>query len=178
MALREIRLEGDPILYKQARPVEKMTDRMKTLVDDMLDTMYDGEGIGLAAPQVGILRRIFVIDTSEEDEEKDPLVFINPEVLETQGEQNGSEGCLSVPGKIANVIRPSWVRIKAYNKDMRQFVLEAEEVLARVILHEYDHLDGHLYPEKAEGPLMDIEEVDEDQDAEIKGKKPLKVEWV
>ena len=76
MALREIRLEGDPILYKQARPVEKMTERMKTLVDDMLDTMYDGEGIGLAAPQVGILRRIFVIDTSEEDEEKDPLIFI------------------------------------------------------------------------------------------------------
>ena len=178
MALREIRLEGDPILYKQARPVEKMTDRMKTLVDDMLDTMYDGEGIGLAAPQVGILRRIFVIDTSEEDEEKDPLVFINPEVLETRGEQKGSEGCLSVPGKIANVIRPSFVRIKACDKDMREFILEAEEVLARVILHEYDHLDGHLYPEKAEGPLMDIEEIDEDQDVEMKGKKPLKVEWL
>ena len=178
MALREIRLEGDPILYKEARPVAKMTDRMRTLVEDMLDTMYDGDGVGLAAPQVGILRRIFVIDTSEEDEEKDPLVFINPEVLETSGEQTASEGCLSVPGKIANVTRPNFVRIKAYDKDMRQFIMEAEEVLARVILHENDHLDGHLYPEKAEGPLLDIEEIDEDQDVEIKGKKPLSLEWL
>ena len=160
MALREIRLQGDPILYKTSRPVGNLTDRMKTLIDDMFDTMYDGEGVGLAAVQVGILRRIFIVDATEEDEEPDPLVFINPEVLETSGEQTGSEGCLSVPGKVANVTRPNYVKIKAYDRNMQEFVHEAEGIPARVILHEYDHLDGHLYPELAEGPLMDIEDVE------------------
>ncbi len=178
MALREIRLEGDPILYKTARPLEKMTDRIKVLIDDMLDTMYDGEGVGLAAPQVGILRRIFVVDTSDEDEEKDPLIFINPEILETSGEVKWTEGCLSVPGKVANVTRPSYVKLKAYDRDMNGFIMEAEEVLARVILHEYDHLDGHLYPEKAEGPLIDVEDIKEDEDAEVKGKKPISVTMI
>lgn len=168
MALREIRLEGDPVLKKIARPVTQMTDRISTLIDDMFDTMYEGEGIGLAAPQVGILRRIFVIDCAdvEHGDEPDPLVFINPEILETSGEQRGSEGCLSVPGKIANVTRPNYVKLRAYDRDMKQFEMEAEEILARVILHENDHLDGHLYPEIAEGALMDVEEVMEEQEGD------------
>ncbi len=159
MALREIRLEGDPVLYKVSRPLTKMTERMQTLIDDMFETMYDGEGIGLAAPQVGILRRIFVIDAAQQYEETDPMVFINPEILETKGSQRGSEGCLSVPGKIANVTRPDFVKVKALDRNMEEFVMEADGVLARVILHENDHLDGHLYPEIADGPLMDVEEV-------------------
>ena len=96
----------------------------------------------------------------EANEPFNPLVFINPEVLETSGEQTGSEGCLSVPGKVANVTRPNYVKIKAYDRNMQEFVHEAEGIPARVILHEYDHLDGHLYPELAEGPLMDIEDVE------------------
>ncbi len=180
MALREIRLQGDPILYKESRPVEKMTQRTSILIDDMIETMYDGEGIGLAAPQVGILRRLFVIDTAEEGEENHPLVFINPEILETKGEQSGTEGCLSVPGKVASVIRPSYVKLKAFDRDMREFIMEAENVLARVILHEYDHLNGHLYPEKADGPLLDVEDIEEsdDSDAVIEGKEPISVTYI
>lgn len=159
MALREIRLEGDPVLYKVSRPLAKMTERTKTLIEDMFETMYDGEGIGLAAPQVGILRRIFVIDAAQREGESDPMVFINPEILETEGTQKGSEGCLSVPGKIASVTRPNFVKVKAMDENMEEFVMEADGVLARVILHENDHLDGHLYPELAEGPLMDVDEV-------------------
>ena len=142
-----------------------MTDRLQVLIDDMFDTMYDGEGVGLAAVQVGILRRIFIVDVTEEDEEPDPIVFINPEVIETSGEQTGSEGCLSVPGKVANVTRPNYVKMKAYDRNMNEFIHEAEGIPARVILHEYDHLDGHLYPEIAEGPLMDIEDVEAEEDA-------------
>lgn len=178
MALREIRLQGDPILYKTARPLEKMTERMSILIEDMLDTMYEGDGIGLAAPQVGILRRIFVIDTAEEGEERHPLVFINPTIIETSGEQKGSEGCLSVPGKIASVLRPGYVKIRAFDRDMREFEMEAEEVLARVILHEYDHLEGHLYPEKADGPLIDVEDINDDEDSEMKGKDPISVTYL
>ena len=164
MALREIRLQGDPILYKTSRSVGDLTDRMKVLIDDMLDTMYDGEGVGRAAVQVGILRRIFGVGVTEEEEEPDPIGFINPEVLETSGEQTGSEGCLSVPGKVANVTRPNYVKIKAYDRNMQEFIHEAEGIPARVILHEYDHLDGHLYPELAEGPLMDIEDVEAEEE--------------
>lgn len=168
MALREIRLEGDPILNKVARPVTNMTDRLATLIEDMIETMYDGDGVGLAAPQVGILRRIFVIDCAdtEHGDEPDPMVFINPEILETSGEQTGSEGCLSVPGKVANVRRPNYVKLRAYDAEMRHFEMEAEGMVARVVLHENDHLDGHLYPEIAEGALMDVEEVLEEQDEE------------
>ena len=166
MALREIRLEGDPVLYKVSRPLAKMTERTKTLIEDMFETMYDGEGIGLAAPQVGILRRIFVIDAAQREGESDPMVFINPEILETEGTQRGSEGCLSVPGKIANVTRPNFVKVKALDENMEEFVMEADGVLARVILHENDHLDGHLYPELAEGPLMDVDEVLSEQTSE------------
>ena len=124
------------------------------------------------------MRRIFVIDTADSDEEPERLVFVNPEILETSGEQKGSEGCLSVPGKIANVTRPSYVKIKACDRDIKEFIMEAEHVLARVILHEYDHLDGHLYPEKAESPLVDVEDVENEGEEDVQGKKPLSIEWL
>lgn len=169
MALRELRVAGDSVLGKICRPVKEMNDRMKTLVDDMFDTMYEYDGVGLAAPQVGVLRRIFVIDIPDTDEdgnetEHHPLVFVNPTILETKGEQTGAEGCLSIPNKIANVTRAAYVKVKAYNRDMEEFTLEAEGMLARCILHENDHLDGHLYSEIAECPLMDVDEVVTDPD--------------
>ncbi len=177
MALREVRVAGDPILTKLCRPLKEMTERMSVLIDDMFETMYDQEGVGLAAPQVGVLRRLFVIDVPDEDEdgneidEKHPIVFINPEILETRGEKTLAEGCLSIPNKVANVTRPEWVKIKAYDRDMQEFVMEADDMLARTILHEYDHLEGHIYSEMAEGPMWDIEDVEEDGDT---GKVRLK----
>ena len=139
MALREIRLQGDPVLNKVCRPVETLTPRLQELIDDMLDTMYEAQGVGLAAPQVGVLRRIVVIDVGE-----GPIVMINPEILETSGEQCGMEGCLSVPGKAAEVTRPNYVKAKALNENMEEFIIEGEELLARAICHELDHLDGHM----------------------------------
>ena len=152
MALREIRIQGDPVLNKVCRPVETLTPRLQELIDDMLDTMYEAQGVGLAAPQVGVLRRIVVIDVGE-----GPIVMINPEILETSGEQHGMEGCLSVPGKAAEVTRPNYVKAKALNENMEEFIIEGEELLARAICHELDHLDGHMYTEIAEGPLQDVE---------------------
>ncbi|MBQ1721692.1 MAG: peptide deformylase, partial [Lachnospiraceae bacterium] len=140
MALREIRIQGDPVLNKVCRPVETLTPRLQELIDDMLDTMYEAQGVGLAAPQVGVLRRIVVIDVGE-----GPIVMINPEILETAGEQCGMEGCLSVPGKAAEVTRPNYVKAKALNENMEEFIIEGEELLARAICHELDHLDGHMY---------------------------------
>lgn len=157
MALREIRIQGDPVLNKVCRPVETLTPRLQELIDDMLDTMYDAQGVGLAAPQVGVLRRIVVIDVGE-----GPIVMINPEILETAGEQCGMEGCLSVPGKAAEVTRPNYVKAKALNENMEEFIIEGEELLARAICHELDHLDGHMYTEIAEGPLQDVEYDDEE----------------
>ena len=133
MALREIRIQGDPVLNKVCRPVETLTPRLQELIDDMLDTMYDAQGVGLAAPQVGVLRRIVVIDVGE-----GPIVMINPEILETAGEQCGMEGCLSVPGKAAEVTRPNYVKAKALNENMEEFIIEGEELLARAICHELD----------------------------------------
>ncbi len=164
MALRELRTDGDPVLNKVCRPVKEMNDRIQTLVEDMFDTMYEYEGVGLAAPQVGVLRRLFVIDLQDQvDENGDvintPYVFINPEIIETKGEQTGSEGCLSIPNKIANVTRPAYVKVKAFDKNMEPFTLEAEGMFARCILHENDHLDGHLYKEIAKSPLMDLDDV-------------------
>ena len=130
-----------------------MTPRLKTLISDMFETMYDACGVGLAAPQVGILKRIFVVDTTGDT----PRVFINPEIVETSGEQTGEEGCLSVPGKCAVVTRPNYVKVRALDENMEPFELEATELLARAVLHENDHLDGHLYVEKAEGEIMDVE---------------------
>lgn len=149
MALRQIRTQGDDILAKECRKVEKMTPKIRELIDDMFDTMYEAYGVGLAAPQVGILKQIVVIDTTGED----PIVLINPEILETSGSQTGEEGCLSVPGMAGTVTRPNYVKVKAFDEDMQEFILEGEELLARAICHETDHLHGRLYTELVEGEL-------------------------
>lgn len=140
MALRKIRLEKDIILRKQSKPVLNITDNLKVLAQDMLDTMYDAEGVGLAAPQVGILKRLVVIDVGE-----GPIVMINPEILEKNGEQDGSEGCLSCPGVTAQVSRPNYVKAKAMNLESEEYIVEGEGLLARAICHEIDHLNGHLF---------------------------------
>ncbi len=152
MALRQIRTVGDPCLTKVCKEVEEVNERTLTLIDDMLDTMYEAEGVGLAAPQVGVLKRIVVIDVGE-----GPIVMINPEILETSGSQTGSEGCLSIPGKAGTVTRPDYVKAKAYDEEMNEYVIEGEELLARAICHELAHLDGHLYTELVEGELVDTE---------------------
>ena len=148
MALRTIRVEGDSVLTKISRPVEKMTPRIHDLIEDMLDTMYDAMGVGLAAPQVGILKRIVVIDVGE-----GPIVLINPEILETSGEQTGDEGCLSVPGMAGQVTRPNYVKVKAMDEDMNEVIYEGTELLARAFCHEIDHLDGKMYTDLVEGEL-------------------------
>lgn len=153
MALRNIREIGDDVLTKKCREVTEMTPRIRELIEDMLDTMYEASGVGLAAPQVGVLKRIVVIDTTGED----PYVLINPRIVETSGEQTGQEGCLSVPGKYGIVTRPNYVKAVALDIDMKPFELEGTELLARAICHELEHLDGHLYVEKAQGGLRDAE---------------------
>ena len=157
MALRTIREYGDDVLARRCKEIKEITPRIKELVDDMIETMYDANGVGLAAPQVGVLKRLFVIDVSEESDS--PIVFINPEILETSGEQTGYEGCLSIPGKSGIVTRPNYVKAKATNLEGEEFIIEGEELLARAILHENDHLDGHMYVEKVEGDLVDNEEL-------------------
>ena len=148
MALRTIRVEGDPVLTKISRPVDKMTPRIHDLITDMLDTMYEAMGVGLAAPQVGILKRVVVIDVGD-----GPIILINPEIIEKSGEQTGDEGCLSVPGMSGQVTRPDYVKVKALNEDMEEVVYEGEGLLARAFCHELDHLDGHMYTELVEGEL-------------------------
>lgn len=150
MAIRKIRELGDDILRKKAKEVKENSPKIKELISDMLDTMYDADGVGLAAPQVGILKRIVVMDVGE-----GPIVMINPVILETDGEQTGQEGCLSVPGKAGIVTRPSYVKARALNADFEEFVIEGEELLARCICHECDHLDGVMYVDKTIGELMD-----------------------
>ena len=152
MAIRNIRVMGDPILEKTCKEVKEMTPRLKELIDDMFDTMYEANGVGLAAPQVGVLKRIVVVDVTGED----PIVLINPRILESSGEQTGGEGCLSVPGKSGTVTRPNYVKVLAYDRDMKPVELEGTELLARAFCHEIDHLDGHLYVEKVEGELVDV----------------------
>ena len=149
MAIRKIRTQGDSILEKECRKIEKMTPKIQELIDDMFDTMYDAYGVGLAGPQVGMLKQIVVIDTTGDD----PHVLINPEILETSGSQTGDEGCLSVPGMSGPVTRPNYVKVKALNENMEEFILEGEELLARAICHEVDHLHGRLYTELVEGEL-------------------------
>lgn len=158
MALRKIRTMGDEILTKVCKPVKENTPKLQMLIDDMFDTMYEAYGVGLAAPQVGILKRLVVIDT-----EDNPIVLINPEIIETSGEQTGEEGCLSVPGKSGQVTRPNYVKVKALDRDFNEFILEGEELLARAICHECEHLDGHLYVEKVEGELHDSPDQDEEE---------------
>ena len=156
MALRNIRILGDEILKKQAKEVTEMTPKIEELIDDMFETMYDANGCGLAAPQVGIRKRIVVIDCGDQ-----PLVLINPEILETSGEQTGQEGCLSVPGNVGIVTRPNYAKVKALDENMDEIIVEGTELLARCLCHEIDHLNGIMYVDKAEGPLMDTEEAEE-----------------
>ena len=151
MALRTIRIQGDPVLTKKCREITEMTPKLMTLIEDMLDTMYEANGVGLAAPQVGILKRLVVIDIGE-----GPVVMINPEIVESSGEQTGDEGCLSLPGKAGVVTRPNYVRARALDENMEAYEIEGTELMARAICHELDHLDGHMYTEKVEGALHDV----------------------
>lgn len=159
MAIREIRTMGDEVLTKTCKEVKTMTPRTAILIEDMLDTMYEAQGVGLAAPQVGVLRRIVVIDVGE-----GPIILVNPEILETSGEQTGDEGCLSVPGKAGCVTRPNYVKVKALDENMEEVVYEGEGLLARAFCHEIDHLDGHLYVEKVEGEIHDVTYEDEEME--------------
>ncbi len=158
MALREIRKQGDPILNKECKPVKEMTPRIRELIEDMFETMYEGNGCGLAAPQVGILKQITVIDV----EDGNQYVLINPEILEESGSQTGEEGCLSVPGCSGVVTRAQHVKVRALDENMEPFELEGEDLLARCILHECDHLHGHLFTEKVEGELHTAGEEEEE----------------
>lgn len=155
MALREIRLLDDPILRKKSRVITEINDRTKELLDDMIDTMREAEGVGLAAPQVGVLRRAVVIDVGE-----GPIKLINPEILEVKGEVVDVEGCLSIPGRSGKVPRPEWVKIKYLDIEGTEKTLEGTGLLARAICHELDHLDGILYIDKM------IEEVTLEEDDE------------
>lgn len=163
MALRNILTEGNPRLNKVSRPVKDFDERLFTLLDDMQDTLIDSQGVGLAAPQVGVLRRLFLVDTGEEI-----LECINPEIIETSGEQTGLEGCLSVPGKYGIVTRANVVKIRAQDRNGEWFEAEGEELIARCFLHEYDHLDGKLYTEVAERMLTkeELEELAQTEDDE------------
>lgn len=162
MAIRNLRYQGDSILGKRAKEIKEVTPRIRQLIDDMLDTMYENNGVGLAAPQVGILKRIVVIDVGE-----GPVVFINPKIIATEGEQTGDEGCLSVPGKCGTVTRPNYVKATAFDKNMNEFEIEGTELFARAMCHEFDHLDGHLYTELVEGSLRDVNyEFDEEEEEE------------
>ena len=153
MAIRTIREIGDPVLNKISKEVKEITPRVQDLVDDMFETMYEANGVGLAAVQVGVLKRIVVIDATGED----PILLINPRIVEMSGEQEGNEACLSVPGKTGSVIRPNYVKVVAQDEELNEFEIEGEELLARAFCHEIEHLEGHLYVEKVEGELMDVE---------------------
>lgn len=159
MAIRNIRVVGDEVLTKTCKEVKEMTPRIHELITDMFDTMYESFGVGLAASQVGVLKRIVVIDTTGDN----PHVLINPRIIETSGEQTGNEGCLSVPGKTGIVTRPNYVKVVALDENMEPYELEGTELLARAICHETEHLDGHLYIEKVEGELMDLQDEDEEE---------------
>ena len=157
MATRTIREYGDEVLEKECKEVTKVSLRTKILINDMLDTMYEAMGVGLAAPQVGILKRIVVIDIGE-----GPIVLINPEIIEKAGEQTGEEGCLSVPGKSGLVTRPNYVKVRAYDEDMEEVEYEGEGLLARAFCHEIDHLSGKLYVDLVEGELHEVNYGEED----------------
>ena len=153
MAIRRIVTQGDPVLNKTCRPVTDFNRRLHILLDDMKDTLMEAQGAGLAAPQVGILRRVVVIDGGEEE----MLELVNPEILEQSGEQTGPEGCLSVPGKWGMVSRPSFVRIRAQDRYGNWFEADGDELMARCFCHEIEHLDGHLYVEHIDHFLSDEE---------------------
>ncbi len=166
MAKRQIRIYGDEVLEKPCREVKEVTPRIRELIDDMLETMYDADGVGLAAPQVGILRRIVVIDVGE-----GPVILINPKVVEAEGEQTGMEGCLSVPGQAGEVTRPQKVKVQALNEEMEPIEVEGEDLFARALCHEIDHLDGIMYVSKViDGKLYDT---DSEEDEEIELDAPF-----
>lgn len=152
MAIRIIREEGEAVLRKKCKPITEITPKIVELAEDMLDTMYEANGCGLAAPQVGMLKRLVVIDVGE-----GPVILINPEIIETRGEQTGNEGCLSIPGKVATVTRPNYAKAKAVDITGQNIIVEGEELMARALCHEIDHLDGILYIDKMEGELMDVD---------------------
>lgn len=161
MATREIRVMGDECLTKVCRPVTEITPRIEQLIEDMLETMYEANGVGLAAPQVGVLRRVVVIDIGD-----GPIVMINPEIIEESGSQTGDEGCLSLPGKAGQVTRPNYVKARFTDVDGELYEIEGEELLARAICHELDHLDGHMYVEKVEGEIHDMQYVEPEEGEE------------
>lgn len=158
MATRQIRTIGDDILLKECKPVKEMTGRTRELIEDMFETMYEANGVGLAAPQVGVLKQIVVIDVDDGNQ----YVLINPEIIEEEGSQTGSEGCLSVPGKSGTVTRPNRVKVRALDENMEAYELEGEELLARAICHECAHLHGQLYVDLVEGELLDVTMEEED----------------
>ncbi|MBQ8662999.1 MAG: peptide deformylase [Eubacterium sp.] len=161
MATREIRVMGDECLTKVCRPVTEITPRIEQLIEDMLETMYEANGVGLAAPQVGVLRRVVVIDIGD-----GPIVMINPEIIEESGSQTGDEGCLSLPGKAGQVTRPNYVKARFTDVDGELYEIEGEELLARAICHELDHLDGHMYVEKVEGEIHDMQYAEPEEEVE------------
>ena len=152
MGIRKIMTVKDPCLHKVCRPVEKFDKRLHKLLDDMKETLVDANGVGLAAPQVGILRRVVIVDLGDE-----MLELVNPELLETSGEQEGAEGCLSVPGKYGLVKRPNYSKVRAQDRDGNWFDAEGEELIARCFCHELDHLDGIVYTEIMERFLTEEE---------------------
>ncbi|MCP1108811.1 peptide deformylase [Ohessyouella blattaphilus] len=162
MAVREIRELGDDVLYKKAKPVKEMTPRTRELIEDMLDTMYEAYGVGLAAPQVGVLKQVVVIDVGE-----GPIILINPEIIKEEGEQTGSEGCLSVPGKYGIVTRPEYVKVRALDENMEPFEVEGTDLLARAFCHEIDHLQGKMYVDQTLDGLHDVSEepIEEEEEA-------------
>ncbi len=170
MALREIRTIGDPILTKRSKEVTGITDRTRELIEDMIETLYDQNGVGLSAVQVGVLKRIVIVDVSEEGDE--PVVMINPVIRAADGEQDGYEGCLSVPGKTGRVKRPNHVIVDFLDEDMQPQSMEGEEVFARCVCHECDHLDGKLYTELVEGPLKDVESSEDGQEDDSDSMSP------
>ena len=155
-------LYGHPVLRNVSEPVDTADPGLRELVADMFETMYEENGVGLAAPQVGVLKQIVVIDV----EDGDQYVLINPKILETEGSETGYEGCLSVPGKTGKVTRPTKVKVQAYDEDMNLFELEGEGLLARAICHECAHLHGELYVDLVEGELEDADKVREDEEEE------------
>ena len=162
MAIRKVRVIGDEILGKVCKPVKEMTPRTRELIEDMFETMYEENGVGLAASQVGVLRQIVTIDVDDGNQ----YVLINPEILETSGQQTGYEGCLSVPGKTGVVTRPDHVKVRALNEKMEPYELEGNGLLARAICHECDHLKGKLYVTLVEGELEDVDAPDEEESEE------------
>ena len=158
MAVRNLRQLGDEILNKKCREIKEVTPRIQELIDDMLETMYEANGVGLAAPQVGVLKRLVVVDIGE-----GPIVLINPRLMESSGEQTGEEACLSVPGKYGIVTRPMNVKIEAWNEDMERMELEGDDLLARAFCHEIEHLDGHMYVERVEDGLHEAVYEEEDE---------------